>query len=81
MSHTVITAVRDVFGQDPLIYPVTGGSNPSYIFHELCGIPMVKVPYANFDETNHAPNENLLLDFFRMGIKTSARVIRDLGGI
>ncbi len=81
MSQTVIAAVRDVFGQDPLIYPVTGGSNPSYIFHELCGIPMVKVPYANFDEANHAPNENLSLDFFRMGIKTSARVIRDLGGI
>ena len=81
MGRVVIAAVKDVFEREPLIYPVTGGSNPSYIFNELCGIPMVKVPYANFDESNHAPNENLSLDFFRKGIMTSARVIRDLGGL
>ncbi|OGL69044.1 MAG: hypothetical protein A3J27_05330 [Candidatus Tectomicrobia bacterium RIFCSPLOWO2_12_FULL_69_37] len=81
MSEAVIAAVREVFGKEPLLYPVTGGSNPSYIFNEILGIPMVKVPYGNYDEANHAPNENLDLDFFRRGIKTSAKVICDLAAL
>ena len=78
MSKTVITAVEEAFGKRPLLYPVTGGSNPSYIFRELLGIPMVMSTYANYDEANHAPNENLSLDFYRKGIKASAKVISDL---
>jgi acetylornithine deacetylase/succinyl-diaminopimelate desuccinylase-like protein len=76
-SRTVVSAIQGAFGQEPLIYPVTGGSNPSYIFHDLCGIPMVKVSYANYDESNHAPNENLSLDFFSKGIQATARFIQD----
>jgi acetylornithine deacetylase/succinyl-diaminopimelate desuccinylase-like protein len=81
MSKVVIAAVREVFGQEPLIYPSIGGSNPSYLFHENLGIPLAQVPYANFDESNHAPNENLLLDFFRMGVKTTAKVMCGLAAL
>lgn len=81
MGQVVTEAVREIFGHTPLIYPSIGASNPSYLFHEVLGIPLLQVPYANFDESNHAPNENLLLDFYRKGIKTTARVICGLAGL
>jgi acetylornithine deacetylase/succinyl-diaminopimelate desuccinylase-like protein len=39
------------------------------------------VPYANADESNHAPNENLELDRFIMGIKTGAAMLTQLGAM
>jgi hypothetical protein len=39
------------------------------------------MPYANPDEANHAPNENLELDRFIGGIKTGAAMLSYLGTI
>jgi len=39
----------------------------------------VKVPYGSHDECNHAPNENLVVELFRKGIKCSATVFYELG--
>jgi acetylornithine deacetylase/succinyl-diaminopimelate desuccinylase-like protein len=36
------------------------------------------VPYANADENNHSPNENLSLECFYDGIHISAEVFRAL---
>jgi acetylornithine deacetylase/succinyl-diaminopimelate desuccinylase-like protein len=36
------------------------------------------VPYANVDEANHAPNENMELSKFYDGIKISAHVYEAL---
>jgi hypothetical protein len=37
------------------------------------------VPYANADQANHAPNENLKLDLFHAGIRTGAALLAKLG--
>ena len=37
------------------------------------------VPYANADEANHAPNENLEVERFFTGIKTGAAMLACLG--
>jgi len=37
------------------------------------------VPYANFDEANHAPNENLEIALFYAGIRTGAALLHHLG--
>jgi hypothetical protein len=38
------------------------------------------VPLANVDQTNHAPNENLDLDWFRRGIVGAAAIQLALAG-
>ena len=78
MSKAVISAVRKAFESEPILYPVTGGSNPSSIICDFLKIPIVKVPYGNHDESNHAPNENLVVDLFYKGIKCSATVFYEL---
>jgi hypothetical protein len=39
------------------------------------------VPYANADEANHAPNENLEVERFITGIKTGVAMLTYLGAM
>jgi len=56
-----------------------GGSLPDYVFTKTLGIPAFGVPYANADESNHAPNENMEIERFYKGIKTGAAMLTYLG--
>ena len=79
VSRRVIDAVAQAHGVDPVISPSLGGSLPDYVWTSILGVPSVLVPYANPDENNHAPNENLKVEDFFAGIRTSANVIDMLG--
>jgi hypothetical protein len=48
------------------------------VWTKTLGVPSVLVPYANHDEANHSPNENLTLDAFYGGIETSIYLIAAL---
>lgn len=76
--QVVARAVERAVGERPLIFPASGGSLPDYAFTRDLGLPLVKVPYANADEANHAPNENLELRRFYGGIKIAASVYEAL---
>ncbi|MCB0046392.1 MAG: M20/M25/M40 family metallo-hydrolase [Caldilineaceae bacterium] len=66
-------------GEEPLLMPAKGGSLPNYAFTRTLGVPTFLVPYANPDEANHSPNENLEVDRFIDGIKTGAAILHYLG--
>jgi acetylornithine deacetylase/succinyl-diaminopimelate desuccinylase-like protein len=66
-------------GTEPLLVPAMGGSLPNYAFTKTLGIPAFGVPYANADEANHAPNENMEVARFFLGIKTGAAMLSYLG--
>lgn len=72
-------AIRHVHGVDPLEIPSAGGSLPSYVFTKLLKLPSFVIPYANADEANHSPNENLTIDCFFSGIRTGAATLAFLG--
>lgn len=74
----VYSVVEQATGLQPLIYPSLGGSLPDYVFTGILGIPSIMVPYANVDENNHAPNENLAIPFFIRGIKCFATLLATL---
>jgi acetylornithine deacetylase/succinyl-diaminopimelate desuccinylase-like protein len=54
----VVTAARRVSGQDLVLLPGMGGSLPLYLFTGG-GAQVVVVPVANYDDNQHAPDENL----------------------
>lgn len=66
-------------GEEPLLMPAMGGSLPDYVWTKILGVPAVMTPYANHDEANHAPNENMEVERFIKGIKTGAAVLAYLG--
>lgn len=72
-------AVTTAQGEEPLLVPAMGGSLPNYVFTKTLGIPAFGVPYANADEANHAPNENLEVARYFLGIKTGASMLSYLG--
>lgn len=81
VCRQVEAAVADVWGEPPLRLPLMGGSVPNFVFTRTLGIPAVIVPYANHDEDNHAPNENIRLDCFYKGIETSVAILRRLADV
>lgn len=72
-------AVVAARGVEPLLYPTVGGSLPDYVFTKILKLPAFVVPYANADEANHAPNENLEIVRFIDGIRTGAALLAELG--
>ena len=75
----VTEAVKTSFEKDPVLQPSLGGSLPDYVWTQILGVPSVIVPYANFDEANHSPNENMGIDNFFDGIKCTCHVLHSLG--
>ena len=78
-AATLIKAVERARGIEPLLYPTVGGSLPDYVWTKILKKPAFVVPYANADEANHAPNENLEVVRFIDGIRTGASLLFELG--
>jgi len=77
-TSIVVEAVKDATQKDPIIFPSAGGSLPLSAFTDTLKAPTVMVPYANFDESNHAPNENLKIENFVKGIRCCAALLDKL---
>jgi acetylornithine deacetylase/succinyl-diaminopimelate desuccinylase-like protein len=78
-AEPIRQAITLAQGEEPLLIPALGGSLPDYVFTKILGVPDFTVPYANADESNHAPNENLEVERFIKGIKTGAAMLTCLG--
>jgi acetylornithine deacetylase/succinyl-diaminopimelate desuccinylase-like protein len=75
----LIEAITTARGVGPLIYPSVGGTLPDYVFTKILGVPTFLIPYANADQANHAPNENMKLECFIAGIRTGAAILSYIG--
>lgn len=77
----VCNVVARGFGEEPLRVPAMGGSLPDYVWTQILGVPSFVTPYANADEANRAPNENLEVERFFKGIQTRAALLAELGEV
>lgn len=74
-TDKIVQAIVRAQGKQPLLYPLIGGSLPFYVFTETLGLPSFLIPYANADQANHAPNENLEIACFLNGVRTGAALL------
>lgn len=72
------TAV-EVYGRDPIIEPIIGGSGPNYPFIHTLGLPLVSAGVGYPGSNVHAPNENMSIANFLLGTKHTARIIERFG--
>jgi acetylornithine deacetylase/succinyl-diaminopimelate desuccinylase-like protein len=79
-TEAVLRGARAGLQEDPLLTPALGGSLPIAEFSSTLGISCYGIPFANADECNHAPNENMEVDRFLRGISGAAGVLLALGG-
>lgn len=78
-ARAVVRAVGDGIGKQPLLLPTMGGSGPLYLFEQVLHTPIIILPIANFDDNQHAANENLRVQNLWDGIEVYAGLIGRLG--
>jgi len=74
------TAVQ-VYGREPVIEPIIGGSGPNYPFIHVLGVPVVSAGIGYPGGRVHAPNENIRLEDFINGIRHTAYIVARFAGL
>jgi acetylornithine deacetylase/succinyl-diaminopimelate desuccinylase-like protein len=77
VSVALASIVDEATGEPSVKIPVLGGSIPMYIFERL-NLPVIGVPIVNFDNNQHAPDENLRLGNLWRGMEIYGAVLADL---
>ena len=71
----VISAVKTTTKEQVVIEPTMGGSLPLFIFEQYINGKTVTVPINNYDNNQHAENENIRLQNLFDGIETMASLM------
>ncbi len=66
----VIAAVKSSSNGQVVLQPTMGGSLPLYVFEKYLGARTITVPIANYDNNQHAENENIRIGNLFEGIET-----------
>jgi acetylornithine deacetylase/succinyl-diaminopimelate desuccinylase-like protein len=74
----IFEGMEQAYGKPPVITPMVGGTLPNFVWTKILGIPAIGASYANPDEDNHAPNENMDIECFYKGIHASAQIIHQM---
>jgi acetylornithine deacetylase/succinyl-diaminopimelate desuccinylase-like protein len=75
LAATLTRSLRDALGAEPVRIRTSGGTLPIAPFIQALGFPAVSVPIVNFDNNQHAENENLRVGHFWRGIEIVAAVM------
>ncbi|MFQ5854575.1 MAG: M20/M25/M40 family metallo-hydrolase [Anaerolineae bacterium] len=67
-AHLVVESAGEVYGKEPVVYPIVPGTGPMYALCQRFGVPAVSIGVGNADSRNHAPNENIHLEDYYRGI-------------
>lgn len=74
----VADTARDVYGSEPYIQPSMTGTGPQHPVQEILGVPVASCGVDYPGNRIHAPNENIRLDYFRLGILHTAALLDGL---
>lgn len=75
IARAVVAAVQTTSEQRIVLMPTLGGSLPLSLIRETLGAPTLTIPVANYDNNQHAENENIRLQNLWDGIETYAALM------
>jgi acetylornithine deacetylase/succinyl-diaminopimelate desuccinylase-like protein len=78
-GRAVIAALSDGAKEPLVLNPTVGASGPSYMFEQILKVPMISLPIANYDDNQHAADENLRVQNLWDGIELYAALLTGLG--
>jgi len=78
LAHAIAEAVRSSSDQPIIELPTSGGSLPLSIIQTALGTRSIDIPTANYDDNQHAANENIRLRNIWDGIDTYAALLGEL---
>jgi acetylornithine deacetylase/succinyl-diaminopimelate desuccinylase-like protein len=77
-ANEVIASIQHALGTPVIRFPMLGGSVPMSTFASALNIPIIGVPLANYDNNQHAANENLRVQNLWDGISIYAGILTGL---
>lgn len=78
-GKAVIAALSDGAPQPLILNPTVGASGPTYLFEQILKVPMISLPIANYDDNQHAADENLRVQNLWDGIELYAALLTGIG--
>ncbi|MBF9239083.1 M20/M25/M40 family metallo-hydrolase [Hymenobacter sp. BT683] len=75
IARQVVAAVQTTTPDRVVLLPTMGGSLPLYVFEQQLQAQTITVPVANYDNNQHAENENIRLGNLWDGIETMAAIM------
>ena len=76
ISRAVIVAMRRAVEGEPVLMPTLGGTVPLHHLEAALNVPVYGAPIVNYDNNQHAPDENLRLGNLWDGIVIYASLLR-----
>lgn len=78
-GRAVIATLTDGVTQPLVLNPTVGASGPAYLFEQILKVPMISLPIANYDDNQHAADENLRVQNLWDGIELYAALLTGIG--
>ncbi len=75
IAQSIVKAVQTTVDYPVVLIPSMGGSLPLYLFEKTLFAKVITVPVVNYDNNQHAENENVQLKFLWEGIETIAVIM------
>jgi acetylornithine deacetylase/succinyl-diaminopimelate desuccinylase-like protein len=75
LAQAVVAAVQTTTAEPVVRLPTAGGSLPLIVIEEKLGAKVISVPAANYDNNQHAENENTLVRYLWEGMETFAALM------
>ena len=75
VAARVIKAVQATSKDEVVLMPTLGGSLPLFLFEKHLGAKPVTITIVNYDNNQHAENENVMIRYIWEGIETIAAVM------
>ncbi len=72
IAQNIIKAIQSTVDYPVISLPSAGGSLPLIVFEQKLGAKVISVPVVNYDNNQHAENENVLIGFLWEGMETMA---------
>jgi acetylornithine deacetylase/succinyl-diaminopimelate desuccinylase-like protein len=75
VAQAVATAVQSTSSEPVILLPSMGASLPLTVIEQATGAKIITVPVANYDDNQHAENENIKIQYLWDGIETCAALM------
>ena len=73
--QSMVKAIQATVNYPVVLLPSAGGSLPLYLFEKTLNAKLITVPVVNYDNNQHAENENVQLKYLWEGIETIAAIM------
>jgi acetylornithine deacetylase/succinyl-diaminopimelate desuccinylase-like protein len=75
LAQKVTKAVGETVAGDVITVPSLGGSLPLFLFEKYLDSKPITVPIVNYDNNQHAENENVVLQYLWDGVETMSVIM------